>query len=230
MFDIHSHVLPFVDDGSSSLESSLDLIKTEMANGVTDIMLTPHFKRGIYDYGVDELKEKFLAFKEETRKAGLNVNLYLGQEVYCDRYVYDHIKEGKVLTLNGTRYILIEFDYFTETDILDYVYNIVMLGYKPIIAHIERYSYLDWNTIFDLKQMGALIQVNAFSITGDFGRQFQKKVISAIKKGLIDFVASDVHSGRDCVMQKAYKTLLKHAGRTLTDRVFKHNAEQLFKN
>lgn len=230
MFDIHSHVLPFVDDGSSSVESSIALIKEEKLNGVTDIMLTPHYKKNIYEYGANELRKNFESFKQEVESRGIDINLYLGQEIYCDRNVYDLLKSGTVLTLNGTRYILIEFDYFTETDIVDYVYNIVMLGYKPIIAHIERYSYLDWNVIFDLKSMGALIQVNAFSITGDYGRNFQKKVISAIKKGLIDFVSSDLHSGRTCVMQKAYKTLARYAGRHLADKLFKHNAEAIFKN
>ncbi len=228
MFDIHSHILPFVDDGSSSVESSIALIKEEMANGVTDIILTPHFKKGIYEYGTEELKQEFEKFKEEVQNQGLKVNLYLGQEVYCDRDIYNRIKNGSVLTLSNTPYILLEFDYFTETDIADYVYNVSMLGYKPIIAHIERYSYLDWNTIFDLKRMGALIQVNAFSITGDYGRNFQKKVIKAIKKGLIDFVASDIHSGRDCVMHRAYKILSRHGGRHLADKLFALNAKSIF--
>lgn len=228
MFDIHSHALPFVDDGSDSVEESIKLLKSEQANGVKNVILTPHYKKGSYECSVTEIKKQFDDFCHAAQESKLDINLYLGQEIYCDSRIYDLLKEKKVLTLNGGPCVLVEFDYFNETDIQDYVYNIKSLGYIPVIAHVERYRYLDWNTIFDLRRIGALIQVNASSITGEYGKQFQKKVITAMKKGLIDFVASDIHKGRECTIQKAFKIASKAIGKKNAQVIFKYGAEELF--
>ena len=140
MIDIHSHILPNVDDGSSSLKSSIQLIKNEVEIGVSKIILTPHYKTDSFLTEVSKIKNEFEILKEEVKKENINIELYLGQEIYVSENTFDLLKDGKVLTLNDTNVVLIEFNYFTEIDILDCVCNFVALGYRPIIAHIERYA------------------------------------------------------------------------------------------
>ena len=224
IIDIHSHLLPNVDDGSKDFSMSLEVLKKQESVGVERIVLTPHYKGDVYNISASELQKIFLEFKTKVKERGLNVQLYLGQEIYCDSNIYDNLKSGVVSTLNGTKYLLIEFNYFVETDIADYVHNLTMMGYIPIIAHVERYTYLDWNTIFDLKQMGALIQVNASSIIGENGRRVQKYLLKAMSKGLIDFVASDIHMMRQTSLDKAYKKITKVLGDETAKRVLYDNA------
>ena len=229
MVDVHTHILPLVDDGSDCIEKSISLIKNLVAGGVSKIILTPHYKRGVYEVEREELIEKFNSFTAEVKTRGIDVQLYLGSEVYCDNNVYSLLEQKKVLTINGTNYLLIEFDYFDYSDILDYSYNIVKMGYIPVIAHIERYSYLDVNTLIELKGLGALMQVNASSIIGEHGKKFQKQVLTAIKSGLVNFVGTDVHSNRESSLSSAYKIVSKKFGNKVADDLFKNNAKIFFK-
>ena len=228
MIDMHSHVLPFVDDGSKSIETSLKMLENEIANGVNTIVFTPHYKHNVYDVPFKELNTIFKDFKKNIEEKNIPINVFLGQEIYCTNKIYELLKEGKVSTINGTNCILLEFNYYDEQDIQDYVYNLKTMGYVPIIAHIERYVYLDWHSLFDLKQLGALIQVNASSITGEEGRTIRRRVLKAIKQGLVDFVGSDVHHDREITMKSAYRTVCKVAGVKIADNVFKNNAKKYF--
>ena len=225
--DIHSHLMPNVDDGSPSLDLSLDFLKKQSEVGVKKVILTPHQKADIYNTPTSVLKESFLHFQSKAKESGIPIELYLGQEIYCDCDIYDNLKNNKILTLNDTKYLLLEFNYFVETDIADYVYNIKTLGYTPIIAHIERYTYLDWNTLYDLKLLGALLQVNASSITGESGCKIKKHIMHAIGKGMIDFVASDTHITRKTHLDKAYKIVSKTFGNKVADDLFYNNANNI---
>ena len=140
MVDIHTHVLPCVDDGSESKKKSLKMIKDAVKMGVTDMILTPHY-RFKYKLGKEKLEEEFLNFKKEVASQEFPINLYLGQEIYIDKD-YERIFDDKqVLTINGTNYALLEFYYGKEYDIVDAVFELSLRGYKAIIAHFERYSY-----------------------------------------------------------------------------------------
>lgn len=225
MTDIHSHVLPFVDDGSDSFDNSFALLENIVSQGVDKVILTPHFKRGTYNLSADVLKEKFSEFSKAVSERNIPVKLYLGQEILCDGNVYDLIKEGKVLTMNGTKYVFLEFNYFGYTDIVDYAYNVLAMGYIPVIAHIERYVYLSLKSLVELKKIGALIQVNASSITGESGRAFRKKTLATIKSGLVDFVATDAHFGRTSNLLKAYKIIKRKFGETVANDLFNENAK-----
>lgn len=228
MTDVHSHILPFVDDGSNSIDKSLEIIKILIKQGVNKIFLTPHHKLGEYEKTVQEIKREFDEFNKIVKDTGLEVELYLGQEIYCSSNTYNLLKDGKLLTLNDSKYILIEFDYYNYTEISDYVYNLKSLGYFPIIAHIERYTYLDESTLFDLKNQGALIQVNASTIVGKRTRSNQKKVLNYIERGYVDFVSTDIHSGRECCIEKAYNLVKKKFGVAVAEKLFEENAKILY--
>ena len=226
MTDIHSHILPFVDDGSDSYEKSFEMLKRAAEYGITNVVLTPHFKRGVYGNNTEKVKQEFEKFQIAVKEQNIPVKVYLGQEILCDSKIYEDLKNGNLLTFNDSKYVFIEFDYFEYSDIADFAYNIKAMGYIPVIAHIERYKYLSANTLISLKNDGALIQVNAASVTGKYGRAFKKKVFAAIKSGLVDFVATDTHYGRQESLEQAYKIVAKRFGKETAEKLFLKNAEK----
>lgn len=227
MIDIHSHLLPNVDDGSDDVAISLELLEQACQQGVTDMILTPHFIGGAKNE--INLFEKFNLFKEQVSKSGININLYLGREVYIDKDYKNIIKQEPFVSLNGTRYVLIEFDDDKVCDILNVVYELVRIGYVPIVAHVERYTYLNLDDIYDIKDTGGLIQVNALDIVGRYSSKRKKFINTLLKHCLVDFVSSDAHSGREYVMKKACEKVLKKHGEDAVSAVFYDNAQNIIK-
>lgn len=183
MIDIHTHILP-VDDGAKDFNDSLELINQEIKEGIKTVVLTPHMNY-LYNHVV-KIKEAYEVLKAHN----LNINLLLGSEIrYYDNMVSD-LNKGLLLTINNTKYVLVEFSLKNKDNITDGIYELIVSGYKPIVAHIERYSYLTKEEIIEIKRMGALIQVNAKS----FEKKDYKKVLHfLLKNNYVDFVASDCH-------------------------------------
>ncbi len=228
MIDLHTHILPFIDDGSESLEQSLSMVEAEVNAGVTDIVLTPHY-RFKYSPEKSEILSGFNQLKQAVEQRGLKVNLYLGQEIYADKNIKKLLSEDKVFTINGTKYILVEFSLDYKCDIPETVYELKRLGYNPIVAHIERYFYADIHTLIEVKNYGGLVQVNASSIVGKHKRSYLKLIKQAFKYGLIDIVASDIHSFRQNEMAKCYKKVSKKFGERVAEIVFIENAKKILK-
>ena len=224
MIDIHSHVLPEVDDGSDDVETSVLMLEEAARQGVTDIILTPHYRVNCLTDKAD-LEQKFLAFKEVVKDKGINVALYLGQEIYAFNDIVSALKNGKLCTLNGTEYVLVEFSFKQETDIPEIVYMLKASGYIPIVAHIERYPYADIELAREIKELGGLIQVNANTVC--VGRFHRRRIFAMIKEGLIDFISSDVHSKRPSEMDRAYEVIKKKFGEETANKLFNENAKAI---
>jgi protein-tyrosine phosphatase len=173
------------------------------------------------------LVEKFLAFKEQVKQSGVNINLYLGREIYVEKDYKQVIAQEQVATLNGTKHVLIEFDFGTESDVVNIVYELVRCGYVPIVAHFERYSYLNLQRAYEIKNAGGLIQINANEIAGKTTRKKKKLINDLFKNCLVDFVASDMHLGRQFLMEKARAKVLKKYGQNAVDAVFCDNAKDI---
>ena len=210
MVDIHTHVIPNVDDGSPSLEVSLSMIKHEIEIGVDTIIATPHHIIHRYEKTVEEIKEKFNELIKAVEKENLPIKLYLGQEI-CYSHREDQIKmlkEGKLLTLNNTNRVLLEFSFTREPeDILDVIYTFSVNGYQVIIAHVERYEWMTYDKVVALRGEGALIQINSDSYLGKSSWREKRFVKKLIKHQLVDFVASDTHSFRPSTLDKSYKKI-----------------------
>ena len=193
MIDIHTHILPNVDDGSSSVELSLAMLEEEIKQGVTDVYLTPHVCYGNKQYyEKDELRKIFEKFKDVCKK--LPINLHLGEEIFYRSGSYEAFKQDKFLPLGDTEYYLVEFSMAQDfEDIESTVYNLTCLGKKIIVAHPERYSYMKEELMDKLKEVGAYFQVNTSSFYGVFGRHTKKRAKKLLKKGYIDFLSSDCH-------------------------------------
>ena len=227
MIDIHTHILPFVDDGSFDENISLSMLKECVNQGVTDVILTPHYRR-MFKKTPAELKEEFERFKCSI-KAQLPINVYLGQEFYIDDNYKINIEKGQALTINGTKYLLIEFEYINDVEMVDIVYEVKRLGYLPIVAHYERYFDSDLSQAFEIKNVGGLIQVNADSLVGASKKFYRKIIKKLFKNNLIDFVASDVHVFRKYKMQKAKEWIEKRYGESVANAVLKENALKILK-
>ena len=228
MIDIHTHVLAAVDDGSNDFAQSLEMLVQSEKIGITDVVLTPHF-RGAYAVESQKLLECFNKFKQEVARAGLSTNLYLGQEIFCTNSIKKLLKEGRVLCMNNTKYILVEFDYAYKQDIPEMVYELCREGYIPIVAHFERYSYADFNMAIEIKQSGGLIQLNAQSVLGKSGLRLSRLAKKLLKKGLVDFIASDIHSARTNYMKEAYEKVSKKFGKEMAQAIFNENAKDIIK-
>ena len=231
MIDIHSHVIPNVDDGSTSLDASIKLLKEAIHEGVTDLICTPHYRKQMFETEVEKLKVQFSLLVNEAKKNNLPINLYLGQEIYLRRpnALKEYIENNKIITINETNWLLLEFSYTKDIDISEVVYNAKINGYNSIIAHIERYQYVTLEQAFEIKKIGALIQVNASSINGKYGFFIKRKVLKFIKNGLVDFVASDIHESRENGMAKAYNKVVKKFGQEVASKLFKENGKILIK-
>ncbi len=189
MIDFHTHILPEVDDGSRSFEESLQMIEKEIADGVTDIVITPHM------YSKEQLKNRDFHIEQFNKlveiSKDLPINLILGAEIYYHSHIDLDIKN---LTLGSSKTILIEFSMMYEMPIEEVAYSLQVSGYQVIIAHVERYPYLETEDYYKIKRTGALLQMNASSILG-LDKYANKRVVKyLIKNHLIDIVSSDCHS------------------------------------
>lgn len=209
MIDIHTHILPCIDDGSGSMDHSILMVEEAIRCGITDIIATPHYcpKRG-YNHSVEEIQNCFDELESEIKKRNLPVRMYLGEEIYCSEYddVLSKLKKKELLTLNNSSYVLLEFSFKKMPEnIFDLFYSMTLNGYKPIVAHIERYEWMTVEIADRMKEEGCLLQVNATSFR-DIRKIFLCKKLR--KNGLIDIIASDNHFGRkECY--KNYKDLFE---------------------
>lgn len=187
VIDMHNHIIPGVDDGSKSLEMSREMVLKEIEYGVDKIILTPHMNKN--DKDKSKILEQYNKLVEYVYD--LDMEFYLGSEIYYYDDIISDLKNGALLTINNTKYILIEFSTRVETPIVDICSDLIVSGYRPIIAHIERYYYLTYEDYKILHKMGALIQINSKTFTS---KDFKKTLKKMYKDDLIDLVASDAHN------------------------------------
>ena len=229
MIDVHSHIIYGVDDGSPDVKTSLSMLENAVNQGTDKIFCTPHYRKP-YNKSPEEIREKFLNLKNAANEKGLPVELYLGQEIYCKADEYRKLlKSGSVLTMNDGRFVLLEFDFNNSQDVADVVYEVKTMGLIPIVAHIERYPYLNIDDAYEVKKAGGFIQINADSVIGGGGKKVKKFVKTLFKEGFVDFVASDVHSGRENNLKKAFEYVKKKFGEDAAEVVFNVNAKRIIK-
>lgn len=220
MVDIHSHIIPFIDDGSKTMEGSIALIEEAIKQGITDIICTPHYRPKMFEVDHEKTEKTFFQLQDATKDK--NIRLYLGQEIYCKRIdsLLEILQNKKVFTMNNTNYLLLEFPYTDYVDISEIVYVMSIRKYQPIVAHIERYEYVKITDIQEIRKNGGLIQVNSSSIVGKDGHKIKNYVLDLIKKGLVDFISSDIHEKRKNYMGKAYRLIEKKFGKKESQRLF----------
>ena len=194
MIDIHSHLLYGVDDGAQTIIDSEKMLKQAAAQEITGMILTPHYRKGVFKYPKEIIQERYAELKDIAKDFG--ITLYLGCEYYADSRITENIASGRCLTMGGSEYLLVEFDYKADYHFIRSVLeNCILSGIYPIIAHAERYETFikDIKLLADFRQMGCLIQLNADSILGLDGRAVKRLCKKILKNELADIVASDCH-------------------------------------
>lgn len=230
MIDIHTHILPNVDDGSDSFEKSIELLKQAKEQGVTHIIFTPHVITNSSKYlGKAEIEKRYNEFIKKIEDIGIKV--YLGGEIFYTDKTYQQLVNDQLITVNKSKYCIIEFPLKTDQDIEEALYNIRAKGFKPILAHPERYRLLKTNDVKQIKE-NAHIQVNSSSILGLHGNKVKKFVFELMKNDLVDYVSTDCHDPkkRNINLLKAYQIVEKKFGKDYADKIFKKNQQKLIQD
>lgn len=233
--DIHSHILPGVDDGAKDEKQSLEMLKLAAADGITDIIATPHFHYRRGHATPAQIKAAAAKCQQLIKDAGLNINIYTGNELYYTHELLETVKAGEALTMADSDYVLLEFSPETERrKIKNAVYQFASEGYYPIIAHMERYQAFQKHPDFvmEISDMGGYYQMNAGSLLGIAGwsvKRFSKKLLDC---GMITFLATDTHDlqKRPPEFAKAADWILKKYGEEEAFRYFTKNPEMILKN
>jgi protein-tyrosine phosphatase len=235
MVDLHTHILPDIDDGSKSLEESIEILRKYLEDGLKEIVLTPHYMEDSeYSISNDIKKEKFNLLKEAVKQQNMDINLYLGNEVYASNNILDLLKENKIMTINNSRYILIEFPMLNySNNYIDIVYNLKLSGIVPIIAHPERYAYIqnDINIAEEFVKKGALLQINKGSLFGRYGTSVFKTAKHLLKKRLVHFVGTDIHSTDGYYStEKFKKMIIKITDKKYAEEILEVNGLKVLNN
>ena len=235
MIDIHSHIIPNVDDGARSVEETFNILKEAQEAGFTDVILTSHFLLNYYETNAQELifwKEKL---QEVLKKQGTKINLHSGMEIYITNQMEELLENKKILTLANSGYMLIELPLATNVKYFDYVvYYLEAKGIKPIIAHPERYKCVqkDPDIVEEYIEKGCLIQCNYGSIVNLYGREAEKTIKTLLKKNQVHFLGIVVHreNGTYLIILDAIKKIRKIIGENKINELTTINPKKILQN
>lgn len=234
MIDIHTHVLPGVDDGSQSMEESLELLAMAAESGVHTLVATPHCNiPGEYEnYAGPELAELFARLDRERSKEGIPLRLCPGMEVFATPDLPDLLQSKRIWTINFTKYFLMEFAFHEDPDFCrDILQNCRDLGFRPIIAHPERYFFVqdDPDLAYEWCTAGYGLQLNKGSILGRFGPEPQRTAELLLSHGLAACVASDAHNAiqRSTYMTELRDFMFQQLGESYTRLLLEENPARI---
>lgn len=232
MIDIHCHILPNVDDGPDKAEESIRILKEMQKQGIRHVIVTPHYREDMFEPSMKRVLDSYRSLRQAARE--MDISLHLGCEYYRNEKMVEDLEKKRRPTMAGSHYVLVEFstdDMFVT--IRNYIYELVTHGYRPIVAHVERYrSCQQAEKIQELKELGALIQINAGSVLGEDGWKLKRFCFVLMKADVVDFIASDTHNtkSRRQNLQKCASYVEKKMGRRYTARIFVENPLNILKN
>ena len=240
--DIHSHILPGVDDGADDIGESILLLEKAAEEGIRDVIATPHYgNENGYAPKADQVRTSFEeVVAAQQRKSDTSVitglRLYLGEEVFCSDHVVERFKNNEVIRINGTRYALIEF--FEEgpdgDEILEGLGDLKKIGVIPILAHAERYLFLQGHRDYlkRIQDLGVLLQVNAYDLALNHNWAARETAQWLAKERMISFIGSDMHGmfpKREPRIREGVDWLYEHTDSRYADDVVRKNAEKMLR-
>lgn len=194
--DIHSHLIPGVDDGAKDLEDSIALVKELQSLGFKKIITTPHVYQDYYPNTSDRLLAGLDTLRRGLKNADVNIEVECAAEYYMDEH-FEELLQNKELLTFGKNHVLVEMSFYAEANKLEeYLFQMQVNNYQPILAHPERYVYYSKNfeRFKDLKERGCKLQLNLLSLTGHYGKPVKDLAIKILDEGLYDFVGTDTHN------------------------------------
>jgi len=196
--DIHSHIIPAIDDGSKSIEESIELIKKLKDIGYQKIITTPHIMSDAYKNNASNIYAGLELLQQRLEEEKILIDIDVGAEYYLDDGFYDKLKDPKVMSIND-KYLLFETSYLSKPMLLeDMIFAISSVGYIPLMAHPERYRYIkDFKTEYQrFKELGVMFQCNINSFGGYYGIDAKNKALFLSENGMVDFLGSDLHHSK----------------------------------
>lgn len=229
--DIHSHILPAIDDGSQSLEQTIAMLNIACNQGISSMIATPHNMPGKGCPSTALVLAKVKALNRVACDEKIPITIYPGTEYYFREEVLELFHNEEAITLGNSECVLVEFEPMVErTYFRNSLREILGTAYIPVIAHVERYVKVmeDISVLKELRKMGALVQVNSASVTGDNGFRTKSCVKRLLKEHLVDFIGTDAHSDRHRApfMEKCADILYKKYGAGYADALLGDNAEK----
>ncbi|WP_275444467.1 CpsB/CapC family capsule biosynthesis tyrosine phosphatase [Paenibacillus sp. ACRRX] len=235
MIDIHTHILPCVDDGATSMAMSISMARRASAQGIRYMLATPHHRNGLYVNPAPLIHQAVDHLNKELQRSNIDLLVYPGQEIRVyDRLLQDLTLGLELLSLNGSRYVLLEIpSTHIPPRLRELVYEVCLLGKVPILAHPERNLEVmsSPTRLAELVQEGALCQVTSHSLNGNFGKKVKKLAWELCKQHKVHFVASDCHRDirRAPDLGEAYKRIQRLLGERYV-RFFQDNARRVLFN
>lgn len=206
--DIHSHLIPGIDDGSDSMETSLQLIQALQQLGFKHLYTTPHVMSDLYPNTKANILDGLEKLVKAVKEAGINIEIGAAAEYYMDEYFENIIRNDEILALPGNR-VLVEMSFVTAPpNLFHYIFKLQTKGYKPILAHPERYLFLkkDFTQYTRLKEYGCEFQLNILSLVGHYGKQVQETAFKLLKNKMINYLGTDLHHHRHAeLLQEALR-------------------------
>ncbi|QTE22530.1 tyrosine-protein phosphatase [Polaribacter cellanae] len=207
--DIHSHLLPGIDDGAKNLKKSLELILKMYSYGIKNFITTPHVLGDVYPNSSETIKSKLIEVQSALKEKGyLDIKINAAAEYMMDEQFSFRLEKNDILTLKDN-YVLVEMSYFNAPiNLYEILFEIQLKGYKPVLAHPERYNFYhnDFNNFYKLKKAGCLFQLNLLSLTEQYGKNVQKISHELLKANMYDFVGSDTHHNQHLELLKKIGT------------------------
>lgn len=197
MTDTHSHILFNIDDGSNNIEESIAILKEMAEVGFKHVILTPHYIEGTeYSVTNEEKDIRFALLEKRIKEENLDITIHLGNEIFLHNNLIASIEGAKCYGLNKSNYLLVELPFHNQIrGLIDILYEFKVKGYTPIIAHPERYTYLQDNPdlVDKLKEEGTLFQCNYSSILGYYRKDAERLIKYMLKKHYVDYLGTDIH-------------------------------------
>lgn len=232
MIDMHSHIIYEVDDGAKSIEQSIKMLQEAYEVGFEKIVVTPHYMEGYYEKEKEEIKEKIETIKEELKKIACPIEILQGNEIYITDEINELLEKEKASTLNSKQYVLFELPLNAETmNLTEVIYQILEKGRIPILAHPERYPFVqkDPNQLITLIEDGVLLQANYGSILGQYGKESKKAIKTMLEHNMVHLLGSDVHRPDTIYLEieEAIQEIIKIVGKRKAKELTTNCPEQI---
>jgi protein-tyrosine phosphatase len=237
LLDFHNHLIPGVDDGSQSIETSVEALTVMSAQGIADVITTPHFQASLLhrpeaaQMYLDHVQDQWQLLLRTARENFPRVTLYRGFEILLDAPTVDLADER--LRLAGSRFVLVEFPFISiPPHSADALFNIKIQECEPIVAHPERYADVQKDPLLvkEWLRVGAHLQANAGSFIGQYGRAAEKTVWKLLELGLLSYVCSDFHAFGACHTEPAFKAIEQRYGPEVPRLLFSENPLKILKS
>lgn len=231
IIDIHSHILPGVDDGAKDMRETERMLSRALRQGISGIIATPHYDAGGVEKKYIKCRNSYEKVRKYIKECELPIELYLGNEIFYSESIIEELEKGYIHTMNGTRYVLVEFPLYADYDYIERALrNIQYAGYWPILAHVERYEALrKIERVRTLVDMGIYIQVNQGSLTNKKRFRTRSFCLKLMKQGLVHLLATDSHDSkqRRPEFKECFEYIDKKVGKSYRVLISEENPEKI---